>query len=153
MSGIFLSFVFVLIVPLPPFPLGKGKLGMGTYHNRASFRGGCGAERWPSHARSHTEEEWIKDLVQVCCGVPRSTQGVIHLSLHYFICVKIVTLIFFFPCLVVWYVTASVAVLRVRLTTFPGGSGGSESMRAAVLCVHFCWPHGKSGFILMWEKK
>lgn len=45
----------------------------------------------------------------------------LHLSLHHFlICVKIGILVFFFPCRFVCYVTASVAVPRVGLTTFPG---------------------------------
>lgn len=54
-------------------------------------------------------------------GLSQASSVVLELSSHRFlICVKIWILIFFFPRCLICYVTASVGVPRVGLTTFPG---------------------------------
>lgn len=118
------------------------------------WRRRCGEEQWRwSHAGAHMEEGWMKDLVQICHGVLHSTQS-LHSPLFAwpYLC-KNSNIDLFFPCHVVCYVTASVAVLRVGLTTFPGVVLEAVRERELLFCVYFCWPHGKSGFMVMWQQK
>lgn len=80
----------------------------------------------------------MKDLGHVCCRVLHSTQALHSLLLALLYQCKNSNIDLFFPCHVVWYVTANVAVLRVGLTTFPGVVLEVVRARELLSCVYFC---------------
>lgn len=129
---------------------------MRTCHGRASFRGGKVKMWW----RAVMVPCWGPQGRRMDEGPGSGLSWVLHStqSLHSplfawpYLC-KNSNIDLFFPCHVVCYVTASVAVLCVGLTTFPGVVLEAVRERELLFCVHFCWPHGKSGFLLMWQQK